>query len=196
MRYLPRLLRKGPGLRPVSARGSGVRLRASDSSSSALGVGRAVIRAWHFKAGAVNVFSGLRAPAAPSLTVNTAFVDPDRCHLFPPAWVPSLAPCCVLVGPVFPWPGVGPGGSRPCRGLARHRGFRRCPGAGCWCPAPCGTGLAIPLGRRCPARVIPAPTGLGSVSCHPRACGACRGNLHRGRVRWRSSPRLRGNRCH
>ena len=49
----------------------------------ALGSGRAVIRAWHFKAGAVNVFSGLRAPAAPSLTVNTAFVDPDRCHLFP-----------------------------------------------------------------------------------------------------------------
>ena len=49
----------------------------------ALGVGRAVIRAWHFKAGAVNVFSGLRAPAAPSLTVNTAFVGPERCHLFP-----------------------------------------------------------------------------------------------------------------
>ena len=93
----------------------------------ALGSGRAVIRAWHFKAGAVNVFSGLRAPAAPSLTVNTAFVDPDRCHLFPPAWVPSLAPCCVLVGPVFPWPGVGPGGPRPSRVLARRRGFLRCP---------------------------------------------------------------------
>ena len=53
------------------------------------------IRAWHFKAGAVNVFSGLRAPAAPSLTVNTAIIGPERRHLFPRRrW--SLAPCCVL----------------------------------------------------------------------------------------------------
>ena len=48
----------------------------------ALGSGRAVIRAWHFKAGAVNVFSGLRAPTAPSLTVKPAFVSPAGWYLF------------------------------------------------------------------------------------------------------------------
>ena len=73
----------------------------------ALGSGRAVIRAWHFKAGAVNVFSGLRAPAAPSLTVNTAFVSPVGWYLFSGGPVCSPAPCRGLIAPDFP--GLVPG---------------------------------------------------------------------------------------
>ena len=173
------------------------------------------IRAWHFKAGAVNLFSGLRAPAAPSLTVDTAFVSPVGWYLFPGGPVCSPAPCRGLVGPDFPglvpalvvlgpvvvWPdaGVSSGARRRVAGAPRRAGLGFA-GDG-WTPLSCeGHPRVYGVG----VRVIPAPVGLGPTYWswsltrlgHPRACGACRGNLHRGRVRWRSSPRLRGNRCH
>ena len=116
------------------------------------------IRAWHFKAGAVNLFSGLRAPAAPSLTVNTAFIGPVGCYLFPaaPAVLGTVLRAVsdpVVLGPVVAC------GPAPVAGTLRRAG----------------------LGSHAAVASAGHPRGCGGLGCladgsrpagHPRAYGA------------------------
>ena len=159
----------------------------------ALGSGRAVIRAWHFKAGAVNVFSGLRAPAAPSLTVNTAFVSPVGWYLFPGGPVCSPAPCRGLIAPDFPGlvPGLvvlGPVVVWPDAGVSSGARRRLLVPRVVWGWQAIRLDAAVLRGH-------PRVYGVWGP-CHPRACGGARRSA--ASVRWLHgrSPRLRGNRCH